>query len=188
MSVQEICMTVATVLGLIAFIPYLVDIVRGGTYPHRATWLVEVVNSTVLCLTYEAAGAAEAYWYTVAVAAGCVVTFMFSLWRGVGGLDKESIITLSGATVAGIIWWVFDSPMIALAMGIAVDTFGMAPTILKIRRDGGEDLSAWSIAFVASGLTLFGLTEWSLTNAAYPVYAFGMYAAVVSAIVYQKRR
>lgn len=190
MSTHQIFGVAAGFIALAAFIPYIIGTMWGTVKPERATWLVLATNSLVLHFSYTDAGQADAGWYTLAVAVGPSVVFVLSLWRGVGGLSRFNASCLAGALTAAIIWWSTDSPMLAVWMGIAVDSFGILPTVRKVlcEEKDGESLTAWTLSSLASVIALLGMSDWSLANSAYPTYLLVGNVVVLGTIVVARRR
>lgn len=55
----------AGALALVAYIPYVVSILRGNTKPNRATWFIWAVIGAILGASYYASGAEHTAWVTV---------------------------------------------------------------------------------------------------------------------------
>src|SRR6188472_4205014 len=103
---------VAAVLGVLGAavgvadtVPYIRDMRRGTTRPHRGTWLVW----TVLAVGALASHAAEGpRWSLVMLAAQLVLTaivLMLSMRQGMGGLGRADVVMLAMAG-AGIVGWI----------------------------------------------------------------------------------
>jgi hypothetical protein len=89
----------AGMVGVADTIPYVRDIVRGTTRPHRGTWLIWGTLAVVVLLSQRADGAS---WSLVLVAVQAVLTsaiFALAIRRGVGGVSPTDIalIALAGA-------------------------------------------------------------------------------------------
>jgi fatty acid desaturase len=73
--------------------------------------------------------------------------------------------------ISVVIWFAFNSPLTALIIGLGLDFVGLLPTIKKsFERPDGEDGIAWSLESVASVLSLFAVTTWTVGIAIYPIY------------------
>ena len=78
----------AGLVGIADTVPYVRDIFRGTTRPHRGTWLIWGVLAVVVCLSQRADGAS---WSLVMAATQAVLTmliFALAIRRGLGGLGR----------------------------------------------------------------------------------------------------
>ena len=89
---------VAPVLGVLAgvcavanTIPYIRDIVRGTTRPHRGTWLVWAVLAIVVYASQRAGGASWSLLMSGAQALLTGLVFILAIRRGVGGLSATDV-------------------------------------------------------------------------------------------------
>jgi hypothetical protein len=119
-----------------------------------------------------------------------VITGVLSIKYGDGPvtlslLDRVSVL---GALLAGLVWWFFNSPILALYMNIAVDFIALLPTIYKsYQRPSTESKSAWFFAASASLLNVFAIDQWVFAVALYPLYLFIANTAIAYFIVRGKR-
>ncbi len=164
---------IAGVVEVIAFIPYIIAMVRGKTRPHRGSWFIWTVLGLILLLSYRAAGAEETIWVPLVMFIGPLIVFILSFKYGKGGwedsLDKYCLI---GAIVGFSCLVVFESPMIALTVAILSDVFAAIPTVRKSILDpDSEDVTAWTLAFIANLINLLAIDKWTIEIAIYPIYA-----------------
>jgi hypothetical protein len=102
---------VAPVLGVLAgvcavanTIPYIRDIVRGRTRPHRGTWLVWAVLAVVVYVSQRADGASWSLPMAGAQALLTTVIFVLAIRRGEGGLSATDAL-LTAMAAAGVVGW-----------------------------------------------------------------------------------
>ena len=77
----------AGLLGVLDTVPYVRDMLRGSTRPHRGTWLIWSVLGCTVCFSQGADGAT---WSLVMAATQAVLTtgiFLLSLRWGDGGVS-----------------------------------------------------------------------------------------------------
>ena len=99
---------VAPVLGVLAgvcavanTIPYIRDIVRGSTRPHRGTWLVWAVLAIVVYLSQRADGASWSLLMAGAQAMLTSLVFVLAIRHGEGGLCASDVV-LTAVAGAGV--------------------------------------------------------------------------------------
>src|SRR3712207_829693 len=116
-------------------IPYVRDIRRGTTRPHRGTWLIWSTLAVVVVLSQRADGAAWSLVMLGTDAALTVLIFALSIRRGVGGVTPGEIamMGIAGAGVAG--WLIADAPVVATAGVIVADLTAAALMLPKTWRD-----------------------------------------------------
>jgi hypothetical protein len=185
---------VAAVLGILAgivaigdTIPYIRDVLRGKTHPHRGTWLIWASLATVVVLSQHADGAS---WSLIMAAVTAVLTgliFVLSIRRGVGGLTARELVMMSiaGGGVAG--WLIADEPVVATACVVAADLIGAAMMVPKTYRDPhSETLITFALASVSGALAAGAVGAFDVSLLLYPVY-FCMANGALALLIYQRR-
>lgn len=181
---------VAPVLGVLAglasvadTIPYVRDIVRGTTRPHRGTWLIWGVLAIVVFASQRAEGAS---WSLVMAGSQAVVTsvvFLLAIRHGEGGMSARDVALIAMAGGAVIGWLVADEPLIAIAGVIIADVIAAAMMAPKTFRDpDSETLATFAFASLGGALAAGAVGTADLSLLAYPVYYCLCNAALVSLI------
>jgi len=161
----------AGVVGVVDTVPYVRDIVRGTTRPHRGTWFIWGMLAIVVCVSQRADGAS---WSLVMAGTQAVLTsliFVLAIRRGEGGLSATDGMLIAIAAGGMAAWVVADEPIIATACVIAADLIAAAMMVPKVYRDpGSETLVTFALAGVGGALAAgaVGATDASLL--CYPIY------------------
>jgi hypothetical protein len=173
MDPRAIVGLIAGLVALSAYVPYVYRSLRGQNRPNRATWLIWNILGLVLLASYYSVGATDTLWIPLFNQAGFLIVLWVSIKHGEGGWDGIDKWCLAGAALGLALWAIFNSPLIALLMGIAVDLMGAIPTMKKAYAEPGhEDRLAWMIFLTANTLNLFAISEWRFEIAVYPAYLF----------------
>jgi hypothetical protein len=185
---------VAPVLGVLAglasvadTIPYVRDIVRGTTRPHRGTWLIWGVLAIVVFASQRAEGAS---WSLVMAGSQAVVTsvvFLLAIRHGEGGMSAPDValIAMAGGGVIG--WLVADEPLIAIAGVITADVIAAAMMAPKTFRDpDSETLATFAFASLGGALAAGAVGTADLSLLAYPVY-YCLCNAALASLIYSRR-
>ncbi len=179
---------IAGFVSLIGFIPYIISIIRGKTRPNRASWWIWSFIGFLLLASYAASGATDTIWVPISYVIGPFITALLSIKYGEGGwniFDRSCILV---ATSSAVLWFIFDSALIALVINLAIDTSGALPTIRKVYLDpDSEDKLSWFLFCTGSGLNLLAINEWSFVIASYPLYLF-IGSSVITSLIFFKRR
>ena len=177
----------AGLLSLAAFVPYILTTLRGQTRPNRATWWIWTTNGLVLGASYYSSGAENTVWVPVSYVVGPLVTALLAIRHGEGGwspFDRNCML-LAGSGL--LLWWLFESPLVALVMTLGVDFSGALPTIRKAHRaPETEDRLAWALFIVGNTVNLLAVERWQFAIAVYPVYMF-LASGTIAALVLRPR-
>ena len=169
---------VALVLGVLAgavgvadTLPYIRDMRRGTTRPHRGTWLVWTVLSIGAYLAHGAEGPRwSLVMLAVQVALNCLVLAL-SVRLGVGGLGRADLLMLgmAGAGIAG--WMIIGDPLVATLCIIAADLLGVAMMTPKAWRDpSSETSSTYALASLSGLLAAGAVGSMEPALLLYPIY------------------
>lgn len=177
---------VAGAVSLLAFVPYIVSILRRQSRPNRATWWIWAVLGTLLGASYYASGATHTVWVPVSYFVGPLTVAVLSVRYGEGGWSRFDRWCLVGAGVSLVLWWAFSTPLVALVLLLTIDLAGGLPTIRKSYLDPeSEDSLTWCLFLAGNTLNLFAVTTWSFALASYPVYMF-LGSGVITVLVLRK--
>ena len=170
----------AGIFSLLGFIPYIITICQGKTSPNRASWSIWASLGIVLAISNYDAGARETMWLLSAYAVCQITIAILSLKYGEGGWNTFDRTCLLGALISILLWQIYDSPLIAITISIAIDSLGALPTIKKSYLEpDSEDLFSWMMFWTAGTFNILALTQWSVELAAQPVYLFTFNSIVV---------
>jgi hypothetical protein len=187
-------MAFAPILGILAgvasvanTVPYVRDVVRGTTRPHRGSWLIWAVTASVVYASQRADGAS---WSLIMAGAQAVLTafvFLLAIRRGEGGLSagEAGMIVLAGAGVAG--WIIADEPLVATACVVAADLIAAGLMVPKTYRDpSSETFATYALASVGGVLAAGAVGTGDPSLLLYPLYFCAINAAI--ALLIAQRR
>ena len=178
---------VAGIISLVAFIPYILAILRGETKPNRATWWIWTVIGLMLGASYYSSGANHTIWVPVSYIIGPFAVAILSIKYGEGGWTRFDRSCLLGAGVSVVLWWMFSSPLIALLIGLFIDLMGALPTIRKAyHKPESEDRTAWTLFFAGSTANLFAVETWTFAISVYPIYMF-LANGIITTLIFVRR-
>jgi len=162
--------TVATVLGIVAFLSYLRDMLARKTRPHMYTWLIWILTQGIAIAGILRGGGV---WGSLNLVVGllfCVLIFALSFRYGTRDIVQSDMIVLLGAVGAILLWVVFDRPLLSVFFVTGIDMLGYVPSFRKSYADPwGETLSSWFLFALSNMFALLALSEFNLLTATYLV-------------------
>ncbi len=175
---------ISGVLSVYAFVPYIRDTIARRNKPERASWLIWSVLGSIALASMIAEGASAALWFAVVQVGGTIVVFLLSIRRGHGAyLCKRNRVILPIAAAGLVLWYLTDTPAIALVISISISLLAGSVTIWKAFRDpDSETLTTWVVALVASWFAVLSVGTLDLYMLAYPLYLLTLYVGIVVAI------
>lgn len=164
---------VAGIISFSAYIFYIIAIIKGHTKPSRATWFILAFISVVILASYDASGAENTIWVAVANAGASVVIALLSIKNGVGGSTKLDKFSFLGSLFSLLLWWYFNSALVALTANLMIDLLALLPTLRKSwYNPESEDRFAWLLTFIGNTLNLFAVDQLLFSVIIYPIYFF----------------
>ena len=161
----------AGVVGVVDTVPYVRDILRGTTRPHRGTWFIWGMLAIVVCVSQRADGAS---WSLVMAGTQAVLTtfiFVLAIRRGEGGLSATDGILIAIAAGGMAAWVLVDEPLVATACVIAADLIAAAMMVPKVHRDpGSETLMTFALAGAGGALAAGAVGALDASLLCYPIY------------------
>lgn len=177
----------AAVVGVVDTIPYVRDILRGSTRPHRGTWLIWGVLAVVVCLSQRADGAS---WSIVMAGAQAVLTglvFALAIRMGEGGLSRADAVLIAIAAGGVVGWIVVEEPIVATVCVIAADLIAAAMMVPKVCRDpGSETLVTFALASVGGALAAGAVGVADASLLCYPIY-YCLVNAGIALLIHRRR-
>jgi hypothetical protein len=176
------------IIALVASAPYVRDVLRGTTRPHRATWTIWMALSFVVLASQWASGATWSLLLTVGQAASCLTIFALGLRRGVGGVSAPEIGLLGIAALGVVGWQVADDPIVATCSVVVADLIGVGLMLPKTYRDPtSETLSTYALGLVSTPFALAAVGSADVALLLYPLYIFVADAATLAVIALRRR-
>lgn len=163
---------VAGVISFAAYLIYIRSILRGESKPNRATWWIWTFMGLMLAISYYFSGARNTIWSPIVEFVGPLLIALLATKYGEGGLkDRTDLLCLVGAFISIVLWLIFDSPVLALVINLAIDGFALIPTIKKsFLRPQGENFWAWFGTGVGDTMNLFAIEKMTFGIAVYPIW------------------
>lgn len=178
----------AAALALLAYIPYLANLLKGRTMPHAFSWLVWAIISGVVFWAQFTGGAGIAS-FAVGITTGiCVLIFFWALAKGDRKYSALDWVSLAGALLAIVLWIILKDPTASVILAVVIDTMAFIPTFTKAyRKPHEETILTFSLSGVKFFLVLISLEAVTLITALYPAYLVFANFVFVGMVVARRR-
>lgn len=180
---------ISGILILLSFVPYIRDIFKHKTNPQRASWLIWSVLGAIAFASQLAKGATDSLWFTALQELGDLSVFVLSIKYGVGGFAKRDVLTLIGAGISLILWYVTSEPAVALFLIIFIDGLGGVLTMIKSYEHPKTETA---LLYVLTGLSAFfaclAVGSFNFVLLAFPLYTCAITFGIVMAIKFGRQR
>lgn len=161
---------VATIIAVIAFVPYITDTLKGKTQPHVYTWLVFLLAQGLAAAGVWYGGG---HWGTLEITAGTgliLIVFILSLFYGTKNITKFDTIALVICLGAMVIWWQLHNPALAVGVVTFIDVVGYVPTIRKAYQEpGSETITTWLAFFFGNLFFIAALKQYNFLTLSFVV-------------------
>ena len=160
----------AALCGVIQYLPYLVDTMRGKTRPHAFSWFVWGLPAGIVLVAQWTGGAGSGTWATGVTVLTCTVIFVLSLFKGERSITRLDTVSFVAALVALALWAATHDPLWSVLLITVADTLGIVPTLRKsMTKPHEETASAYSLGALKWLLAIAALEAHSFTVLVYPV-------------------
>lgn len=168
MDIKILFAILASIVGIMAFLPYLRDIFACKTKPHAYTWLIWIITQGTAIVGMIYGGAT---WGALSLIIGLIFIvsiFLSSLKYGTKDITKSDTIILIFALLAILVWWQLDQPILSVIMISIIDMCGFFPTLRKTYKDPwSETLFSWELFTISNFLAMLAMNEYNFLTLFY---------------------
>ena len=173
---KELIGIIAGGISLVAYAPYIYSIFQRRTKPSRSSWWIWSLVGLIILVSYYGVGARNTIWIPLGLFICPLLIALLSIKYGSGkGFNTLDKACFSLAVIGVALWFILDSPAIALGINVFIDFIGFLPTFQKTyAHPRKENRFAWTLFFMGSILNLVALEGYHLQLLLYPAYMFAM--------------
>jgi hypothetical protein len=160
---------VAVVIGVIGYIPYYRDILRGTTKPHPFSWLGFGILNGITFIAQVVSGGGFGTWVTAITTISTFGIAILAFIHGDKGITIFDWICFAGALVGIIFWKLTSNPLWAVIIVTIADLLAFAPTFRKaFLRPYEETISLYALSVLKYAISLGALAVFNVTTALFP--------------------
>lgn len=189
MVLKDIFLTVSGVLEIVCIYPYIRDILKRTTKPNITTWLTWTILSTIASFALVAAGENRSAFFSgmLALQTGSVV--VLGLKFGYAKYSTFDYVCQVGAVIGLLLWWIFNSPSLAIYAAVIIDFIGALPTVRhSILKPQEETASSYTLSALSALLAIFALTEYNLNSLVYALYILVIDGTIATILIIKQRK
>lgn len=179
----------AVLVGLISYIPYYRDILRGSTKPHPFSWFAFALMLGITFFAQLVTGGGAGAWVNGVSAVAVFGIAILSLSKGDREITTFDWFCFAGALLGIVLWRATNNPLTAVIIVAATDTIAFAPTFRKAYlRPHEETMSLFIFSAAKYAISLFALLVFTPTTALFPVVLVASNLALVFLLIVRRRR
>lgn len=182
--------TIAIILTLVAFVPYIVNIVTQNTKPHAFSWFIWAITTSIVFVAQVEAEAGVGAW---SIGLSGLITFFIAglawLRQGLETLRFTDWLFLLAALSSLPIWFLTTDPVWAVVILTLVDLLGFGPTFSKAYHQPFEENRAFFGLFCLRNFCVIAALETvTVTTALFPAAIGIACIALIGLITYRRNQ
>ena len=168
---KELIGGISTIVSLIAYVPYIRNLLKGKTRPHLFSWLVWSVLGGVAFGLQLSGGAGAGAWIMGIIGLMSFIIFLLSFKKGTKDIQVIDWFCLSGAMLALFFWIITKTPLLSVIFVILTDGLAFVPTVRKSYfRHYEETILMYVINTIKFVLSILATKNYSLITVLYPLF------------------
>ncbi|HSX00001.1 MAG TPA: hypothetical protein VLH38_03125 [Patescibacteria group bacterium] len=174
----------ATALALVAYIPYIIDMIKGKNKPHLYTW-VSIFLVTAIIAYLQILGGAGIGAVPIVLGVGVDVIILICCFRfGTKDVVLMDKICLALSIIGVVAYLLFaKQPLVALTIVSIAEVIGFIPTVRKTRNDPySESLPSYYLLIIKLGLITVALQQYNWLTLSYLVMWIGVFVIFLAAV------
>ena len=161
---------IAAIIGIVGYIPYYRDILRGTTKPHPFSWIGFALLLGITFFAQVTTGAGSGAWVNGVSMIGVLGIAILSLAKGHRDISRFDWVCFLGALVGIVLWRITGNALTAVVIVTIVDMVAFAPTYRKAYlKPQEETASLFALSALKYVVSLCALASINLTTALFPV-------------------
>lgn len=162
---------VSSLLTILSVFPYLADILKRKTKPRVVSWFTWATLSGIASAASFSDGQYAAAILSFCAFIECMAIVILGLKYGEKEFTVFDISCQIGAIVGLVLWFVFNSPAVAVLASITIDFIGALPTLKHAwQKPHEETWITFMLAGVGATFTVFAASSVRVTALAGPIY------------------
>jgi len=186
---KELLSAIAIVLTLVAFFPYISEILRGTVQPHVFSWVIWGTTTFVVFLAQiESNGGVGAWPIGVSGSITIFVACLAYVKRADITITKTDWLFLVLAMSSLPLWYLTSDPLWAVVLLTTVDVLGFGPTVRKAYiSPHSESLRFYALLMVRDIIVIMALESRTVTTVLFSAVMAATCALFIAVITYRRQ-
>ncbi len=178
----------SVIVGILGYIPYYKDVLKGKTKPHPFTWVGISLLNGIAFVAQVVTGGGPGAWVSAITTVSALGIAMLAFPRGEKETTLFDSICFVGSLLGIVLWKVTSNSLWAVVIVTIADLLVLAPTYRKAWLCPHEEtVSLYAVGALKYVVSLFALTTVSLTTALFPS-AIAIFNFIMVLILVLRRR
>lgn len=180
--------SLAILLTIIGYIPYLWGIIKGSNKPHIFTWIIWVIVAAIAFFAQLSVNAGPGTWVTAFIGFMCLLVSLLALKSGTKNITPSDIIMFIGALASIPVWMLTKDPLWSVIIVTAINSMAFYPTFRKTwAKPYEEHIAIYALNIPRQALTIAALTQYSVTTVLFPASIIVMCLLFFGTIMYRRK-
>lgn len=177
MNTQGVLSAIAGIMFVGGFVPYILAVWRdrniplgtpGKAEPKKSSWLIWASLDTIIIAGMYAKHSVNGL--IVGAAIGAWVVAILALKYGAPGWSWLDKFCIAGAVLGVVLWKVFNSPTVGLAISLVILLLGSIPTFASVfEHPDKENKLGWTIFWLGCFFGVLAIPKMTFEDAAQPI-------------------
>ncbi|MBL8159122.1 hypothetical protein JNJ66_01565 [Candidatus Saccharibacteria bacterium] len=171
-------------------VPYALQTMRGRTKPRLVTWSVWTVLATIAAIASGMTGDLQSSFFAGMTALTCGMVAAAGMRYGDRSVEIIDWVSIVLVAIGLVLWYIFNSPAVAVIAVIIIDLIGYIPTYRHAWRRPFEETISTYFYIAIGGIMATGAAllagGFSVTGIAYPLYC-AIAAGICGGIIVLRR-
>ena len=177
-----------TLLAIYAIIPYIADIKKGNTKPHKMDQIIFMIIAGISFFGQLQEGATASLYLTAYFFFLPFIILYLSRNTKIGSITKPDIFTLILCLFVLLVWALTESAALAIILITFVNFIAKVLVMIKVYKyPDSELLITWNLAIVASLLTVLSVGEFDWILILTPLHN-AVTVAIISGIIINRKK
>lgn len=184
---KEIFGFLATVIGMVGYVPYFYGMYRGQVKPHIFSWFIWGVIMETVCIIQWEHNSGPGAWVTGVSSIFCIIICLLGWRDGEKNITRGDWIVLMVCQIAIPFWYVVNKPIFTMLLLTIIKLVAFYPTFRKSwSKPYEESALSYSITGSKFAVSLLAIESFTAVNWLYPAVLVAANVLLVSVIMFRR--
>jgi hypothetical protein len=167
---EDILVVTGTIIALISYVPYFIDIYKSKTKPNATAWFIFGILGAIAFAAQIVDGAGLAALITALASFADFAIASLAIKRKIWSVGRIDVVCGIGATLSLLAWIHTSDPLYAIILVVVTYIIGYLPIYYKTySRPYEETLITYVLSFCKFSISLIALQKYSIVTMLLPI-------------------